>query len=97
VAGGALRPAPLERVRRQRSRVGCVWCPPTHMPPRITHPRNAGDPFTTTTQQRLTLVHFSAQLEDLRDASLTLELILSIYGQHPRVNLDYVGDKVSLS
>ena len=45
--------------------------------------------------QGLTLAHFKAQLEDLRDTSLTLELNLSIFGQPPRVNLGYMGDKVS--
>ena len=43
-----------------------------------------------------TLVHFSAQLEDLRDTSLTLELILSTFGPHPRVNLGRMGGKASL-
>ena len=47
--------------------------------------------------QGLTLVHFSAQLEALRDTSLTLELNLSTFETHPRVNLAYMGDKVSLS
>jgi len=47
--------------------------------------------------QGLTLAHFRAQLEDLRDTSLTLELNLSTCGTHPRVNLGCMGDKVSLS
>jgi hypothetical protein len=47
--------------------------------------------------QGLTLVHFRAQLEDLRDTSLTLELNLSTFGKHPRVSMGYMGDKVSLS
>jgi len=47
--------------------------------------------------QGLALAHFRAQLEDLRDTSLTLELNLSTFGPHPRENSDYVGDKVSLS
>jgi hypothetical protein len=47
--------------------------------------------------QGLTLDHFSVQLEDLRDTSLTLELNLSTFGTHPRVNLDYSWDKVGLS
>ena len=38
-----------------------------------------------------------AQLEDLRDTSLTLELNLSTFGPHPWVNLGHIEDKVSLS
>ena len=34
----------------------------------------------------LTLAHFTAQLEDLRNPSLTLELNLSTFGTHPRVH-----------
>jgi hypothetical protein len=40
--------------------------------------------------QGLTLAHFRAQPEHLRDTSLTLELNLSTFGTHPRVNLDYM-------
>jgi len=47
-------------------------------------------------RQGLTLAHFTAQLENLRDVSLTLKLILINFGTHPRVKLGYVGDKVSL-
>ena len=47
--------------------------------------------------QGLKLAHFKAQLEDLRDTSLTLELNLSTFGLHPRVDLGYVWDNVSLS
>jgi len=47
--------------------------------------------------QGLTLAHFKAQLEDLRDTSLTSELNLSTLGPHPRVNMGCVVDKVSLS
>jgi len=47
--------------------------------------------------QGLTLAHFRAQLQDLRDTSLTLELILSTFGLHPRVMLGFVGDNVNLS
>ena len=47
--------------------------------------------------QGLTLAHFKAQLEDLRDTSLTLELNLSTFGPHPRVKLAYMGDEVHLS
>ena len=47
--------------------------------------------------QGLTLAHFRAQLEDLRDTSLTLELNLSTLGPHPRVTLGYMGDNLSLS
>ena len=46
-------------------------------------------------RQGLTLVHFSAQLKDLRDTSLALELNLSTFGTHPRVRLGSTGDKVS--
>jgi hypothetical protein len=45
----------------------------------------------------LTLAKFTAQLEDLRDMSLKLELNLSTFGTHPRVNLGYVWVKVSFS
>ena len=49
-------------------------------------------------RQGLTIAHFRAQLEDLRDTSLTLELNLSTFGTHPRVNLGlYMGVKVLLS
>jgi hypothetical protein len=47
--------------------------------------------------QGLALADFKAQLEDLRDTSLTLELNLSTFGPHPRVILGCVGDKLSLS
>jgi len=40
----------------------------------------------TVTQGRA-LIHFRAQLEDLRDTSLTLQLNLSTFGTHPRVIL----------
>ena len=40
--------------------------------------------------------HFRAQLEDLRDTLLTLELHLITFGTHPRVHLGYTGDKASL-
>ena len=50
-------------------------------------------PFT----QELTLAHFRAQLEHLRDTSLTSELNLSTFGTHPQVNLGHMGDKLSLS
>jgi len=42
-------------------------------------------------------LHFKAQLADLQDTSLTSELTLSTLGTHPRVNLGYMRDKVSLS
>jgi len=45
----------------------------------------------------LTLAHFTAQLEDLRDTSLTLELKLSSFGTYPRVHVAYVRDGVRLS
>jgi hypothetical protein len=41
-------------------------------------------------RQGLTLAHH-------RDTSLTLQLDLSTFGTHPRVNLGYMGDRVSLS
>jgi len=43
-----------------------------------------------------TFVHFSAQLEDLRDTSLTSELNLSTFGTHRRAEFVCVGNKVSL-
>ena len=43
--------------------------------------------------QGLTLTHFRAQLDHLRDTSLTLELNLSTFGTHSRVKLGYMGDK----
>ena len=55
------------------------------------------DAAASPASQGLTLAHFRAQLEVLRDTSLTLELNLSTFGTHPRVNLGYMGDKVSLS
>jgi hypothetical protein len=63
------------------------------------HPRSLKHRSTMagTAGQGLTLAHFTAQLEDLRDISHTLELILSISGTHPRVTLGCVGDEVSLS
>ena len=59
--------------------------------------RSTSSTCARTSRHGLTLVHFSAQLEDLRDTSLTLELNLSTFGAYPRINLGYVGDKVSLS
>jgi len=47
--------------------------------------------------QGLTLAHFRAQLEDLWDEPLTLELNLSTFGTHPRVDFGHLGDKISLS
>jgi hypothetical protein len=35
-------------------------------------------------------------LRTFRNTSLTSELNLSTFGPHPRVDLGYVGDKVSL-
>jgi len=46
-------------------------------------------------RQGLTLVHFSAQLEDLQETSLALELYLSTFGTRPGDNVGYMGDKVS--
>jgi hypothetical protein len=48
-------------------------------------------------RQGLTLAHFTAQLEDLRDTSLTQELNFSTFGTNPRVRLDHVGYNVRLS
>jgi len=48
-------------------------------------------------EQGLTLTHSRAQFEDLRDASLTVELTLNIFGTHRRATLSYMGVKVSLS
>jgi hypothetical protein len=48
-------------------------------------------------RQGLTLSHFRAQLEDLQDASLASKLNLSTSGPHPRVDLGYMGNRVSLS
>jgi len=45
----------------------------------------------------LTLAHFTAQLEDLGNTSLNLELNLSTFGIRPRVNLGFMGDTISLS
>jgi hypothetical protein len=49
-----------------------------------------------TRSQGLTLAHFKAQLEYLRDTSLLLELNLSTFGTRPRVNGSY-GGQMSLS
>jgi len=51
----------------------------------------------TAWRQGLTLAHFRAQLEVLRDTLLTLKLNLSTFGTPQRVKLGYMGDKVSLS
>jgi hypothetical protein len=48
-------------------------------------------------RQGLTLAHFKAQREDLRDTSLTLQLNLSTFGPRPRINLGHMGDKLSSS
>jgi len=45
-------------------------------------------------RQGLTFAHFRAQLGDLRDTSLTIELNLSTFGTRPRVNLGHMVDKV---
>jgi hypothetical protein len=46
---------------------------------------------------QFTLADIRALLEELRDTSLTLELNLSTFGTHPRVNLGHMEDRVSLS
>jgi hypothetical protein len=51
---------------------------------------------SSTPRQGLTLVHFRAQLEDLRDTSLTSELNLSTFETHPWVDLGCMGNEVSL-
>jgi hypothetical protein len=51
-------------------------------------------------KQGLTFAHFTAQLEDLRDTGLKLQLTLntlSTIETHPGVILGHVGDKASLS
>jgi len=50
-------------------------------------------PGSAAATQGLTLAHFRAQLEDLRDTSLTLELNLSTFGTHPPANLGHMGTK----
>ena len=65
-------------------------------------PHGRGDrPALGARDQGLTLAHFRAQLEhNLRtfaNTSLTLDLNLSMFGTHSRVNLGYTGDKVSSS
>ena len=45
--------------------------------------------------QGLTLACVIAELEDLRDTSLTLELNLSTFGTHRQAILGHVGVKVS--
>ena len=42
-------------------------------------------------RQGLTLAHFRAQQEDLRDTSLTLELNLSTFAPHPPINSGICG------
>ena len=42
------------------------------------------------------LAHFRAQLEDVRDTSLTLQLNLRTFGTHPPVTLGHMGHTVSL-
>jgi len=54
-------------------------------------------PYEHAANQGLALAHFRAQREDLRDTCRLLELNLSIFGTHPRVNVGHMGDKVSLS
>ena len=76
---------------------------PPHIPPPCA-PRPAREshrlPFYSDNHgadQGLTLAHFKAQLEDLRDTSLTSQLNLSTFGTHPRVKLGYMGDRASFS
>ena len=48
-------------------------------------------------RQWLALVLSIAQLEYLRDASLTLVLNMGTFRTHPRFTLVYIGNPVSLS
>ena len=59
--------------------------------------QNPSESRQVTLRQGLTLAHFRAQLEDLRDTSLTLGLNLSTFETHSWVNLGQMGDSVSLS
>ena len=45
----------------------------------------------------LHLLTSGLNLRNFRNTSLTLELNLSTFGTHPRVNLGYMGDTVRLS
>jgi hypothetical protein len=67
-----------------------------HPPCRRPRVRPRRKPSETAHRQGLTLAHFRAQLEDLRDTSLKLELNLSTFGTHSRVGMVYMGVKVSL-
>jgi len=70
------------------------------LPPHGTAARSASDLLNSSTaaaDQGLTLAHLRAQLEGLRDTLLNLELNVSTFGTHPRVDLGYVGDKGSLN
>jgi hypothetical protein len=62
----------------------------------LRHVFGESSPFWSQHGQGLTLVHCSAQLEDLRDTSLTLELNLRSFGTHPLVNLGCFGGQGKL-
>ena len=59
--------------------------------------RTAVSRVTLPENQGRTLALFRAQLVDLRDTSLTLQLNLSTFGPHPRVTSSYMGNMVGLS
>jgi hypothetical protein len=67
----------------------------------ILHPRSTSASsvcaHVASQKQGLTLAHFRAQLEDLRDTTLPVELTLSTFRPHPRVDWGYTEDRVSSS
>ena len=67
------------------------------LPAVVAHWATTEDPTACAGMQGLTLAHFRAQLEDLQDTSITLELNLSTFRTHSRLNLGYMRDKVSAS
>ena len=89
-----------ERLRLSWNVEECKPLPSSRAPPSTSRKPPASAPNASSavaSHQGLTLAHFRAQLEDLRNTSLTLELNMSTFGTHPRVHLAYMGDKVSLS
>ena len=86
--GGAVRSGGARRSQQCRaegenagSSLGGM--PPPRPPSRLIVPGSPGFDASYGTGQGLTLAHFRAQLEDLQDISLTLELNLSTFGTHP--------------
>jgi hypothetical protein len=73
------------------------WAPSTTTAPAASMLSTLGGGGGRTSHQGLTLALFRAQLEDLLDTSLTLQLNLSTFGTYPRVHLGCMGDKVSLT